>query len=203
MTQKIPFNPLPEKVLLAIAKRFRGTGATILHMFPGIETDLRHGEIDIEKETYAAAMFILPVFYFFFIGILAYIFATRLAPQYLYTAPLGLGALFAALIFIQLLFYPKIIVKKKVRGLERNLVFALRTILVEIKSGVTLFDAINIVAQGDNGEVSREFKKTVEKIETGYFQEQAIEEMGENNPSLYFKRAIWQLVNGLKAGSDI
>ena len=81
--------------------------------------------------------------------------------------------------------------------------FALRTILVEIRSGVTLFDAINIVAEGDNGQVSKEFKIAVEKIETGTFQNDALEEMGENNPSLYFRRVIWQLVNGLKAGSDI
>ena len=114
-----------------------------------------------------------------------------------------MGLLFAGLTAVQLLFYPKILLKKKIRNVERNLVFALRTLLVEIKSGVTLFDAINIIAQGDNGQVSNEFKKAVEKIETGSFQNDALEEMGDNNPSLYFRRTIWQLVNGLKAGSDI
>ena len=114
-----------------------------------------------------------------------------------------MGLLFAGLTATQLLFYPKILLKKKIRNVERNLVFALRTLLVEIKSGVTLFDAINIIAQGDNGQVSNEFKKAVEEIETGSFQNDALEEMGDNNPSLYFRRTIWQLVNGLKAGSDV
>ena len=124
-------------------------------------------------------------------------------PESAVPASIILGFVFGFLVFIQVLLYPKILLKKRMRDLERNLVFALRTILVEIKSGVSLFDSISIVAHGDNGEVSRQFKKAVEQIETGTFQNEALEEMAENNPSLYFRRAIWQLVNGLKAGSDI
>jgi len=172
-------------------------------LFPFLKTELRQAELDFDESTYGAIMIVLSGFYFLFAASVGGIFAYRLSPQNLIPASLGLGILFALLILAQLAFYPKIILKKKVRDVERNLVFALRTILIEIKSGVTLFDSINIVAEGDNGQVSKEFKKAVEKIETGYFQNEALEEMGENNPSLYFRRTIWQLVNGLKAGSDL
>ncbi|MFH1391216.1 MAG: type II secretion system F family protein [Candidatus Diapherotrites archaeon] len=203
MTQNIPFSPLPSKIILGLANHFRGVGSTISQMFPFLKTELQQAEIDFSKETYGAIIALMFVLYFAFGTLIAAVFVSRLAPEHMLTVPLLLGFLFGSLIAVQLLFYPKIILKKKVRSIERNLVFALRTILVEIKSGVTLFDAINIVAEGDNGQVSIEFKKAVEKIETGKFQEIALEEMGENNPSLYFRRTIWQLVNGLKAGSDV
>jgi len=92
---------------------------------------------------------------------------------------------------------------RKVRDLESNLIFALRTILIEIKSGVSLFDSIRLVANGNFGNVSREFKRAVGEIETGRFQEDVFEDLATNNPSLFFRRALWQLVNGLKAGADV
>jgi len=203
MTKKIPFNPLPTSVVLNLAKHFRGFGTKVAAVFPFLEKELEQAEIGYSKETYGAIMATLFVFYFLFGTLISAIFVRSFAVEFLFTLSPVLGFIFGLLVVIQLAFYPKISLKKKTRDIERNLVFALRTILVEIKSGVTLFDAINIVAEGDNGEVSKEFRKAVEKIETGTFQEDALEEMGENNPSLYFRRTIWQLVNGLKAGSDI
>ncbi|PIN85305.1 MAG: hypothetical protein COV47_02795 [Candidatus Diapherotrites archaeon CG11_big_fil_rev_8_21_14_0_20_37_9] len=203
MKHNIPFSPLPQELMFKIGERFLSTGARISKLFPFLETELKQGEIGIEKEMYATIMAIMFAFYFIFGFLVTYIFATRFAPENALSLGLLIGAVFAFLVFFQVLLYPKIIVKKKVRNVERNLIFALRTLLVEIKSGVTLFDAITIVADGDNGQVSFEFKRAIEKIEAGMFQEESLEELAENNPSLFFRRAIWQLVNGLKAGSDI
>jgi len=204
MTQaNIPFNPFPLEFTLGFARKFLSAGNRVTLMFPFLEKELRQAEINIDKEAYGAAMLLLSIFYFALGFFIVFAFASRLAPASALPAALVLGFAFAFLIFIQLAFYPKIMLKKKVRDVERNLIFGIRTLLVEIKSGVTLFDSIGIVAEGDNGQVSTEFKRAIEKIETGTFQEDALEEMAEMNPSLFFRRAIWQLVNGLKAGSDI
>ena len=200
---QIPFCPLPAKVMIKQARRFRSIGHNIANAFPFLEHELKIARIKIEKEIYGAIIFMLSIFYFMFGTLIAYAFAQRLLPENAVLVSIGAGILFTLLVFVQLIFYPKIIIKKRIRDLERNLVFALRTILVEIKSGVTLFDSINIVAQGDNGEVSHEFKSAIEKIETGTFQNDALEDLAENNPSIHFRRAIWQMVNGLKAGSDV
>jgi pilus assembly protein TadC len=64
---------------------------------------------------------------------------------------------------------------------------------VEVVSGVI----------SDYGELSNEFKKAVRRINAGYPQVDVIEQLGEENPSLYFRRALWQISNGMKAGSDI
>jgi len=33
--------------------------------------------------------------------------------------------------------------------------------------------------------------------------EVVVEEIGDKNPSIYFRRALWQISNGMRAGSDI
>ncbi len=199
---KIPMCPLPMPLTLKIAGKLRGPGGAIAKIFPSLKRELGLAEIGISAEAYGGIMVFLCLFYFVFAFFATYAFAQRFSPENALKAAALIGFALPILVLVQLLFYPRILIKKKIRDLERNLVFALRTILVEIKSGVTLFDAINIVGEGDNGQVSKEFKKAVEKIETGSFQNEALEELGENNPSIYFRRAIWQLVNGLRAGSD-
>jgi pilus assembly protein TadC len=43
----------------------------------------------------------------------------------------------------------------------------------------------------------------VKKINSGMPQIEVIEELGEKNPSVFFRRALWQISNGMRAGSDI
>lgn len=200
---KIPFCPFPFRTIKQVSTHFEGFGQTISKSFPQLSLELEQAEIKIDAKDFGAIIFTLTLFYFVIITVIAALFTYRLAPDMLLFLPPTAGGVFALLIFIQLSVYPKIQVKKKVRDIERHLVFALRTILVEIKSSVTLFDAMNIIAIGNYGEISRAFKKTIEEINTGTIEEDALDEMGTKNPSLFFRRAIWQIVNGLKAGADV
>ncbi|MBI4044867.1 MAG: type II secretion system F family protein [Candidatus Diapherotrites archaeon] len=200
---QIPFSPLPFPVLLFLAKKFRGIGASISKSMPYLKLDLRYAEIDVSVEDYGGMMFVLFAFYFAVVSLLAYLFAVRFGLTQPVLPALTLGAIMAFLILVQLSLYPKIKVKKKERDIERNLIFSLRTLLVEIKSGVTLFESIKLIAYGDFGGVSREFKKAVKEIETGRIQESALEDIASFNPSFFFRRTLWQLLNGLKAGADV
>ncbi|MBI2598072.1 MAG: type II secretion system F family protein, partial [Candidatus Diapherotrites archaeon] len=194
---------IPFPALKKISSKFEGIGHRLSKSFPYLEIDLKQAEIDLKAKQYCSMMVTITGFYFISATLLTFLVAFRLAPKIaLIAAPTG-GALIALLIFIQLSFYPKILVKKKVRNIESNLVFALRTILVEIKSSVTLFDSLNIISAGKYSEISREVKKAIDKINTGTMEEEALDEMASNNPSLFFRRAIWQLVNGLKSGADV
>jgi archaeal flagellar protein FlaJ len=199
----IPFSPFPTKILLNISTKFQGIGQKISSVFPYLEFELKQAEIDLTPQKYGAIMFILSGIYFFIAFIITYLFAMRLLPDLTLVASLTVGALTWFSILIQLSLYPKIKVLKKVRSIEQNLLFAIRTILVEIKSGVSLFQAMEIISKGDFGEIKIEFSKTIDKINSGMIEHIALEEMAAFNPSLFFRRTIWQLVNGLKAGTDI
>lgn len=199
----IPFAPFPLPVLKNITQGFLGIGEMIAHAFPYLDIQLKQAEINLKKEEYGAVMFLLFVFYFLLFGLLVYLVALKLAPKQALPMAFTVGGILGLLILVQLSAYPAIIVKKKVRDIERNLVFALRTLLIEVKSGVSLFDALNVIAQGDYGVLSNEFKQAIDEIETGTAEEDALQKIAMQNPSLFFRKALWQLVNGMKAGADV
>ncbi len=105
-------------------------------------------------------------------------------------------------IFAQLS-YPRVYFNRKQKELERNLMPALEDMLVQLSSGVPLFNILVNISISNYGEISTEFKKAVRKINAGVPQIEVLEELGEKNSSLYFRRTLWQISNGMKSGSDI
>jgi flagellar protein FlaJ len=114
-----------------------------------------------------------------------------------------LGGVIGAVMLIYFIAYPKSIVGRRVKYLERNLLFALRSILIQIRSGVPLFNTIVSVSQGEYGPISEEFKMVVEKVNSGSDIVESLEELAVRNPSPYFRRSLWQIVNSMKSGSDV
>lgn len=199
----IPFSFLPPGIILLLAEKFFGIGEKVTKIFPYLKLELVQSEMDFDEKEYGAIMFVMFALYFILGTIVFFIIGLRFAAdKALFIAPTA-GGILALLILIQLSVYPKIKVKKKVRDVERNLIFALRTILVQIRSGVSLFDALNVVANGNYGAVSSEFKKAIDQINTGVPEEDALQTLAMNNPSHFFRRSIWQLVNGMRAGADV
>lgn len=119
------------------------------------------------------------------------------------TKSLALTFLFSSFVFFTQIVYPKVYANKKQREIEKNLLPALEDMSVQLSSGVPLFEILVNISNSDYGELSLEFKRLVRRINTGYPQIDAIDELGRNNPSLYFRKALWQISNGMKAGSDI
>jgi len=77
------------------------------------------------------------------------------------------------------------------------------TILIHLNSGVSLFDVFVHISTSDYGEVSIIFNKMIKKINAGMPQIEALEEIVKNNPSPFFRKSIWQLINGMKSGSNV
>ena len=115
----------------------------------------------------------------------------------------AIGLIVALFLFIQIISYPKVIVNRRVKDIDRNLLFVLRTILVQIRSGVPIFDTFVSIATSDYGEISNEFRMVIEKVRAGKPVIESLEELAVRNPSMYFRRALWQLVNALKSGSNV
>ncbi|MFH1545652.1 MAG: type II secretion system F family protein [archaeon] len=202
-SEKIPFSFIPPSLLKRISKRFHGIGAIVAKAFPSLTSDLEHAEINYSVEDYGAIAVILAFFYFVLCSIVFSLVASRFFPERAILVGITAGGIIAFLILIQVTMYPRIKVKKKVREIERNLVFALRTMLVQMSSGVTLFDSMNMIAEGNYGALADEFKEAIDEINTGTQEEEALQKMADRNPSLFFRRSLWQMVNGMKAGADV
>ena len=120
---------------------------------------------------------------------------------YLYSTLLSFVLSF--FVFITQANYPKNYSSRKSRDIEKNLIPAMQDMFVQLQSGIPLFRIMVNLSLSNYGEVSFEFGKVVREINAGKSQIAAIDSLIEKNESLYFRRVLWQISNGMKAGSDM
>lgn len=116
---------------------------------------------------------------------------------------LAAGFLISFFILINQLNYPRVFASRKTRESEKNIIPAMQDMLVQLNSGVPIFKIITNLSQADYGEVSYEFKKAINEINSGKPQVQAIDDLGNRVGSIHFRRVLWQISNGMRAGSDM
>lgn len=199
---KIPFSILPEQVLSKYSKYFMGLSELSLKKFKFLEINLKKAEYALNGREYLSRVFISLIFLFLILGLAFPIVVFAKSENNWINGVLS-SLVICFLVFINQLNYPKIKANKRVKEIEKNLLSSLRTILIQINSGVSLFDSLIYISRSDYGEISKVFSMMVKKVNTGTSQIRALEEISEDNPSPFFRKAIWQLINGMKAGSDI
>lgn len=201
MVKKLPFAPLPPRVMSGLAKRFMSLGSGISKGLPNLKEDLFQADIEMHPREYVTYAIITAIFYAVFIFVVIFALSIILRLELLFLAVI-MGIVFYVFMFISALFYPKIRARRRMREVELNLIPSLRHLLIEIKSGVPLFQAMNAVSEG-YGETSKEFSRIVRDINTGTKEPDAITDATRRNPSFQFRRALWQISNALRAGSDL
>ena len=193
--------PIPLKKALTISKKLRWITQSLVRIFPGLNRDLYQSDINIKPLDYIGVALFTALFYGILMGGMV-TFSSIIFTGTFDFIGIIVGFLLSFISFYFIIFYPKVIIKKRTKRLEKNLLFALRHVLIEIKSGIPLFDSLVGVSSGYD-ELSDEFMKIVKKINAGKSQIESLNDASEKNPSLYFRRALWQIVNAIKAGSDI
>ena len=104
--------------------------------------------------------------------------------------------------FNRFMMYPKQRNKVIGRNVERDILFAARDIVIGMRSGMPLYNAIAAVSTG-YGDASREFGKIVELTQLGMPIEQAMDQISEKSQSKTFKRLMLQATVSIKAGVDV
>ena len=164
---------------------------------------LDKSDVDLSREGYLAiALTTLAIAF----GILFVVSTTILAVLgvkwfFLYGA--GLAAVFSFFVFFSQIVYPKIYVSRKQRDIEKNLIPALGDIYIQLNSGIPLFSILVNISSADYGELSEEFKKVVKRINSGEPEAGVLDDIGRKNPSIFFRRTLWQISSGMKSGSDL
>ena len=197
---KVPFSILPDVLLERFSVFFMGIAEKIGNNFKTIGKSLKEAELKIDLEDYIAKCLANLVAVFLTLSIsLTLLFLNS------DNKLLGLYITLIVCFFISVnqINFPRSKASKRIKDIDRNLLPTLRTILIQINSGVPLFDVFVNIAKNDYGEISKVFDKMVKKINSGKPQVDALEEIAENNPSIYFRKSIWQLINGMKAGSNL
>ncbi|MGB9719669.1 MAG: type II secretion system F family protein [Candidatus Anstonellales archaeon] len=172
----------------------------VLPYFPGLEKKLRIAII--EKTTHEFmdwvmfSSFILSLFLTLLIGLIA----NSLSMSLLWLIPIFvLSYLFS---FFYYLNYPDVLMLKARKEIDYEIVFATRHLLIALRSGMPLFDAIVGVSKG-YGAVSKEFRKIVDDVTLGKPLSQSLREVSDTSPSSSLKRILLQIANALSSGSDV
>ncbi|MBL7100748.1 MAG: type II secretion system F family protein [Nanoarchaeota archaeon] len=200
---KLPYTFLPPAIISRGSRLFLGPARKLLPMFPFLGLNLREANMKERSGDYLAMCMFASLIFFVFISLIltVMLFAFRMDNAVIIGPIISL--VFSIFVFVQQVLYPRMFSRKKIKSLEQNLLPALQNILVQLNSGVPIFNILTNIAGGDYGELSKEFDRAVRDINAGRNQIDALEELAANNPSTLFRRAIWQLVNGMKAGADM
>ena len=117
-----------------------------------------------------------------------------------------LGALVAIavyrMMFGMFLNYPAQRGRKTGKGVERDILFAVRDIIISLRSGMPLYNAITSVSTG-YGDASAEFKRIVEMVQVGIPLGDAIDRAIAETGSSSFRRVMLQASVSIKSGSDV
>lgn len=208
MEFRIPYTFSSLDVLKKRTKVFLNVGSFFAKRSSSLAKNLKAADADITKEEYYASCFYSFLISFvaltvIFTSILGVVNANFYAISRFYLAGVGLAFLFSFFVLFSQMSYPKIYVIREGRMLDKNLLPALQDMLVQLNSGVPLFDIIYNISNSDYGEVSRKFKKIVREISSGKPQAIAIDDVGKRTSSVFFRRTLWQISNGMKAGSQM
>lgn len=168
-----------------------------------LQDNLRNAGTDLSREEYLGICLRSFVYSFIFLLIISTTALFFLSVAQFYLLGLGIAFVFSIFVAFSQLVYPKIYVSRRQRDIEKNLISALEDISIQLNSGIPLFAIMTNISSADYGELSIEFKKAVKKINSGEPEAEVLDELGKRNPSVFFRRVLWQISNGMRAGSDM
>ena len=172
----------------------------IAKAFPGLKMKLKQAGMDDKSEDFIKKTFVS-----------AFYMTTGLVVSlFLVLAKLDVlkGVLFfiVPIVFMVMFFYmirlPDVKISKKEKEIGKEIVFAGRFLIIELESGVPLYNAMINVSK--NYEViGRYFKEITDKVDFGTSMEDALNEAVEFIPSNDFRKILWQIINSIRTGSNV
>jgi len=213
----IPFLPISHKAAAPILKGLYPAASVVTKIFPMLGAELDESGNETPAIDYAAGAVLVFVFYFvFMVTFSSIIILVRLPPDAAATAR-PISFLFSAFFSFAAAFYclivPRWEASKRMREIDRDLLFATRHLMIQTSAGVPLFDAIvsaseDLEGEGLSygrhdvryGEVGRAFAQIVLQVRSGTELTTALEQSAAMSPSQNFRKVVWQLSNANKTG---
>ncbi len=113
-----------------------------------------------------------------------------------------LGAVMAYMAFNMFLDFPTHKTAGRSKNIERDILFAARDMIISLRSGMPLFNAITSISTG-YGDASAEFAKIVERVQIGMPLDEAIDQTVSESKSQSFRRIMLQASVSIRAGADV
>jgi len=199
-----PYVSTPLRHSFSDSSPFANLFKSIASRLPSLQRNLDMAEMDAHAPEFVKKSLISALF--FTIVLEAIILWAAISAGTSALLLIGAALLTTVVIFLTMfnmgINQPKLKIIRRGKEIDKEIVFCGRHLLIELRSGVTLFDAMLGVSE-DYGEVSKEFNKIVEKITLGVPSSVALHDVASQSPSSYFKRVVLQIANSIASGSDI
>lgn len=171
-------------------------------MVPNIQRDLVRARMNVDPDIFLASAMLRAIQLAFLVSASLFFLGQTTNQDNIIMFSLAGFPLLFFFGFFTFANYPKIKAKRISRELEKDLPYALRHMLIEVRSGISLYESMVSVSE-DYGEASEEFERIVKDINGGKAQIKALEDSIVRNPSTQYRRAMWQMINALKSGTDV
>ena len=172
----------------------------ISRSLPNLKAKLKKAGMGEEPEDFIKKT-ILTAFYMT-TGIIVFLFLILARYNVLKGILFILPPIMFVFIFFYMLKLPDTIIGKKEKEISREIVFAGRYLIIELESGVPLYNAMVNISK--NYEIiGGYFKEIINKVDLGTSMEDTLNEAVELIPSDDFRRLLWQILNSLRTGSNI
>ena len=169
-------------------------------LFPGLKMKLKQAGIDYKPEDFVKRT-IVSAFYMT-TGLAVSLFLVLAKLNAFKNALLLLVPFLFIIMFFYMIKLPDLKISKKEKEISKEIVFAGRFIIIELESGVPLYNAMVNVSK--NYEViGKYFKEITNKVDLGTSMEDALNEAVELIPSDDFRKVLWQIINSIRTGSNV
>jgi pilus assembly protein TadC len=199
---RIPFVPFPTRAALKMSRPFLFISSNLVKANPYLQKSLVEAGIKIKDREYAA-MALFSAFFWFMTIFVTFTCMSVIFHKDILTLTLGFSGLIGGVAYIYINFYPSLETSKMNSDVDKNILFAIRHMFIQVKSGVSLFDSMISVSKGSYGIISDEFSTCTKEIATGSEETVSLENLAFRTSNQSLKRVIWQIVNSMKAGGDI
>lgn len=207
-TVLVPYLPLEYNLTLRLAKPFAPLGKHLVSIFNYLPEHLYAAEIYVEPEVYAGVVILTFALYMLVLNSILLIFQISpiLMPEekeLLLEFQLPVTAFFSGVLAFQVLNYPVLVSRKRAWRTEKYIANVLRHMTIEVRSGATLFEAIQDVAKGDYDVISRDCTEIVNAVNSGLSFEEAMEYIVLKTKCEAFRRVLLQIESAFTSGSNM
>ena len=167
---------------------------------PGLKLKLKQAGMEDRPEDFIKKTFISA--FYMTTGLVVFLFLILAKLNVLK----GVLFLIVPIVFFVMFFYmirlPDVKISRKERDISKEIVFAGRFIIIELESGVPLYNAMLNVSKNYDV-IGRYFKEITDKVDLGTSMEDALNEAVEFIPSNDFRKILWQIINSIRTGSNV
>ena len=116
--------------------------------------------------------------------------------------PILIFPVLLVLMFMYFVKFPDVKMLRIQKEIDREIVYAGRFLIIEMESGIPVYDAFKQVSTNDPI-IGKYFRNIVDDINMGTTIDEALNRAVETTPSQNFRKVLWQIINSMTTGADI